>query len=66
MHLQTDKLRGQSRWSIFEKRGKDWIRMSNKSYFKTTAQMVWFDTLIEPYTKPENCKGERKLRKVVH
>lgn len=40
--------------------------MSNKSYFKTTAQMVWFDTLIEPYTKPENCKGERKLRKVVH
>jgi hypothetical protein len=52
------------RFSLFEKRGNEWVRMTTKSYPKETARMVWMDALIEPFTKPENCKGVRQLKKV--
>jgi hypothetical protein len=53
-----------ARYSLFEKVGNEWVRMTSKSYFKSTAQMVWFDELAAPYTHPERVRGLRKLKAV--
>ena len=52
------------RYSLFEKRGNTWVRMTEKSYFLTTARYVWMDALVEPYLNPSVCKGIRKIKAV--
>ncbi len=59
-----NEMRKPKRYSIFEKRGDVWVRMTSKSYFRQTAIMVWQDELLAPYLNPSNVQGIRKLQPV--